>query len=101
MSDDPHPCMKVTSHIRNFLTMTAAAVEIQERNVPHITSDDEVYSSNLILCAENIAALNLNQIRTVFFNGLSPYLLVPQKSAQGLRTPAEKTRFLARRFSLI
>lgn len=97
MSDDPHPCMKVTSHIRNFMTMTAAAV-IQEQNVPQIISDDECNSSNLILCAENIAASNLNH-KKHFSDDLRPYLLAPVHSGHGLRITIGKARFFARRFS--
>lgn len=95
MSDDPHPCMKVTSHIRNFLTMTVAAVEIQEQNVPQITSDDESYSSILILSAEDITALNLNHKK---INDLRPYLVAPKKSAQRLRVSNGESNVFARRF---
>lgn len=97
MSDDPHPCMKVTSHIRNFIKMSAAAVHIQEQNVPQITVEDEESSSNLILCAENIAASNLNHIKKFFSDDLRPYLSVSEHSAQ--RLPVGKYGFFARRFS--
>ena len=98
MSDDPHPCMKVTSHIRNFMTMTAAAV-IQEQNVPQIISDDECNSSNLVLCAENIAASNLNH-KKHFSDDLRPYLLAPENSGRRLRLTVGKARFSAHGFSL-
>ena len=98
MSDDPHPCMKVTSHIRNFLTMTVAAVRLQEQRVPQITSDDESYSSILILCAENIAAKNLNHKNQNFSDDLRPYLLVPNGSGQVSHINIGKAGFIARRF---
>ena len=101
MSDDPHPCMKVTSHIRKFFTMTAAAVKIQEQIVPQISSDDDCNSSSLILSAVNIAAKNLNHNQKPFFDDLRPYLLVPENSVQRLRSVIVKYGCFARRFSNI
>ena len=98
MSDDPHPCMKVTSHVRKFLTMTAAAVKIQERDVPQISSDD-IGSSILVLNAENIAATYLSHNKKFFPDDLRPYLLVPEHSGQCLCASIGKVRFFDRRFS--
>ena len=98
MSDDPHPCMKVTSHIRNFYKMSATAVHIQEQNVLQFSSDDESNSSSLILNAENIAAKNLNHKDKSFSDDLRPYLLVPNGSRQASCINVGKAEFIARRF---
>ncbi|MBQ7633205.1 MAG: hypothetical protein IJS88_03740 [Alphaproteobacteria bacterium] len=98
MSDDPHPCMKVTSHIRNLIKMSATAVHIQEQNVSLIFSDDN-NSSNLILNAENIAAKNLNHNQKLSFDDLRPYLLAPKNSVQHLRLVINKYGVCTRRFS--
>lgn len=99
MSDDPHPCMKVTSHIRNFIKMSAAAVHIQEQKVPQIISDEPKSSS--YSGAINIAVLTLNQNKIIFSDDLRPFAVAPSKKVQRLRTAVWSRRLQNRRFSLI
>lgn len=99
MSDDPHPC-KVKRFIRKFLTITASAVHLQEQNVSQIISDDIKYSSILILGAENIAAFTLNQNKITISDDLRPYLVVPVKKVQRLRTAIGGRILQTNRFSL-
>ena len=88
MSDDPHPCMKVTSHIRNLIKMPATAVHIREQNVPQNISDEQCNSS--ILGVVNIAVSTLNQNKIIFSDDLRPFLVVPIKKAQRLSTAVWK-----------
>lgn len=99
MSDDPHPCMKVTSHIRNFIKVSAAAVHIQEQKVPQIISDEHCGSS--VLNTVNIAVFTLNQNKIIFSDDLRPFLVAPAKKVQRMRTAVWKQRLQNRRFSLI
>jgi len=97
MSDDPHPCMKVTSHIRKFIKMSAAAVHIREQNVPQTTSDEICFSSNS--GTVNIAVLTLNQNKIIFSDDLRPFLVAPVNKAQRLHTSVWNQRLHGRRFS--
>ena len=100
MSDDPHPCMKVTSFIRKILADVASATKIQGQNVPTNISDDENNSSILILGAENIAAKILKNNRTIFSDDLRPYPLVRCKTTNRLRMAIGESRLQINRFSL-
>lgn len=102
MSDDPHPC-KVTRHYTfkvNYLLLTAVAAQLQEQNVPPITSDEDKHSSILIMGAENIADFTLNQNKSIFSDDLGPYPLAQINKAQRLRTASGAARLQINRFSL-
>lgn len=90
MSDDPHPCRRETKNFNVcklifktlLLTATTAAFAQEQKPVQDFT---DIRSDRLTLDigAENIAALTLQEDKTVFYNDLRPNLTARVENARG------------------